>query len=101
MTHTVISEQTEKQMLEQVKKPTRVRKFKEDYARDNVRLEMENHVLKCINERLFKDNAQLQEGYAVMLSAKQDSLNPVAFTSICIAFTLGLLIGVFGKVVVK
>ena len=102
MTHTVISERTEKQMTAMLtKKPKRVRKFNSDWIVECTRLEMENHALKCRNERLAKDNAQLQEGHAVMLNAKQDSLNPVAFMSICMAFTLGLLIGIFGKVVVK
>jgi hypothetical protein len=84
-----------------LKKPTRVRKFNSDWIVECTRLEMENHALKCRNEQLVKDNAQLQEGYAVMMNAKQETLNQTAVMSICIAFALGLLIGIFGKAVVK
>lgn len=45
----------------QPRKPSRVRKFKEDYVNENTQLRMDNHAIGCMNLKLLESNATLLE----------------------------------------
>lgn len=47
------------QSVATTRKPSRVRRFKEDYAQENTILKMDNHALTCMNEKLLQSNTRL------------------------------------------
>ena len=49
------------QSVATTRKPTRVKKFKEEYINDNAILRQENHALKCVIDKLAESNAKLLE----------------------------------------
>jgi hypothetical protein len=55
----------------QPRKPSRVRKFKEDYVNENTRLRMELHAVKCNNEKLVDmfDNPTIRFALGLLVKA--------------------------------
>ena len=52
--HDVISKPLEQAMVEALRKPKRVRMFKEDYVNECIQLRVENHALKCAKAQLIE-----------------------------------------------
>ena len=91
-------------MVDALRKPKRVRMFKEDYQNECIQLRIENHALKCEIEKkdgLFKDLSTVNE--ATIKRAKMDAYEhnrrmcieraiwlAVTVTAICCAITKGL-----------
>jgi len=102
--HDVISKPLEQAMVDALRKPKRVRMFKEDYQNECIQLRVENHALKCEVEKL-KDTAKERVFYFEGRFAKyqEDAYNQnrrmwieraiwlaVTVTAICCAMMKGL-----------
>jgi hypothetical protein len=62
---------TKLQSVATTRKPSRVRKFKEDYVNENTRLRMELHAVKCNNEKLVDmfDNPTIRFAIGLLVKA--------------------------------
>lgn len=62
---------TKLQAVVTTRKPSRVRKFKEDYVNENTRLRMELHAVKCNNEKLVEqiDNPTIRFALGLLVKA--------------------------------
>jgi hypothetical protein len=59
------------QAVATTRKPSRVRKFKEDYVNENTHLRMELHAVKCNNEKLVNmfDNPTIRFALGLLVKA--------------------------------